>query len=198
MGDPTGKAEGRLTLNPLAHVDPYWTFILPLFTYFVFRFPLGGPKPAPVDPRHFANPRIGAFWSAIAGPASNLALASVGIGLLFVLQRTVPDLVPPDSYNALAIFSFFYINLVLAVANLIPVPPLDGSRFVHFVVGRPLDPVMGFVDRAGWLTAIPIFFAFYFLFPFAWGPVEEQIQLLLVWLFDRDYAYRLLRTYYGS
>jgi Zn-dependent protease len=197
MGDPTGKLEGRLTLNPIPHFDLFWTFLLPVFTLMSQGFPIGGPKPAPVNPLNFKNPRLGDLWASLAGPASNFLLAASGLGLLWALHAAAPSLVPPDSWNALVFFSIFMINMVLGLANLIPVPPLDGSRFLHFIAGRSLDRFMEFVDRSLWASAILIYFAFRFLAPVALGPFLLMLYPILDLLFGSDYAVTLLNSFRG-
>ena len=194
QGDTTGRDLGRLTLNPIPHIDVFWTLLLPALTYPSL---IGGPKPAPVNPANFRNPRVGDLWCSLAGPASNLLLAAGALLLLRGLAAVLPDLAPPDSWNALFLFSIFRINMVLAIVNLIPVPPLDGSRFLHFIAGRSLDPVMNFFDRAGWLTAIPILFAFLLLAPtvlgFFWRTVNPGLAVFL----GEEYFYTLYRTFFA-
>jgi len=198
MGDPTGKLQGRLTLNPLAHLDVFWTLILPFLTYYYNGFPVGGPKPAPVQSSNFQDPRLGSFWSSLAGPASNLLLAAGGLALLFILRKTLPGFVGPKSYNAILLFDLFYINLGLALTNLLPVPPLDGSRVLHYLVGRSMDPIMRFVDRSGWLTAIPIYLAFLYIARPVIHPVNVQLGYLFGNLFGVGYTEDLFNTYSGK
>lgn len=198
FGDPTGRSMGRLTLNPLPHVDLFWTILLPIFTYFRLGYPIGGPKPAPVNPHMMRDPRLGGVSSALAGPASNMLLALAGLGTLLLLRQIVPDLVPPNSVNALFFFYVWFINGILAVLNLIPVPPLDGSRILHWVVGRPMDRLMETVERSGWLTAIPIYLAFIFLGPYATQPFRVGTWYLLAALFGDEYAEALRATFTGS
>ena len=113
LGDPTAKNLGRLTLNPLAHLDPFGSMMI-LFVGF------GWAKPVPVDSRYLANPRIDMMKIAFAGPASNLLLAFIG-GMLIRVTGYMGPLT-----SMLIIFT--QINISLAVFNLIPIPPLDGSQ----------------------------------------------------------------------
>jgi Zn-dependent protease len=113
LGDPTAKNQGRLTLNPLAHLDPFGSMMI-LFVGF------GWAKPVPVDSRYLANPRIDMMKIAFAGPASNLLLAFIG-GMLIRVTGYMGPLT-----SMLIIFT--QINISLAVFNLIPIPPLDGSQ----------------------------------------------------------------------
>ena len=150
LGDPTARLLGRLTLNPLAHLDPIGSLLLLLPPHF------GWAKPVPVDPRHLQNPRRDLMWIALAGPFSNLVLA-IGFGLLLqVLARS--GLLAPhprlDAAGALAVMLRFsvQINLVLMTFNLIPIFPLDGSRILTGLLSpglaaryRSLEPVGPFL-----------------------------------------------------
>jgi Zn-dependent protease len=194
MGDPTGKYEGRLTLNPLPHLDPFWTVLLPLWTYYTAHFPIGGPKPAPVNPLNFKDPRAGSMWSGLAGPAMNLLLAGGAMLLLWILRKALPDWVLPESYNALFLTTVMFVNVSLAALNLLPVPPLDGSRFLRFILGRKGDAALDGIERLGF---IPIFIAFYFLGRPVSVFVQGTLYYLLEQLFEREYAVSLLKTYFG-
>ena len=122
LGDPTAKYEGRLTLNPLASIDPMGAMFLLLFG-------IGWAKPVPIDSRYFKNPRSGVALTSLAGPAANLLASYVGCVIYYAIAAFAP-------YNAfvhyiLLFFSYFsFINAVLAVFNLVPLPPLDGSKIL--------------------------------------------------------------------
>lgn len=127
MGDPTASAMGRVSLNPLAHIDPFGTVILPLILILVLHAPaFGWAKPVMVNPRNLRHPRRDNLWISLAGPAANLAAATVSLIVLVALKH-----LPRTSSPLEALFLIFYfavmINVFLAVFNLIPVPPLDGS-----------------------------------------------------------------------
>ncbi len=124
LGDPTPRAMGRLSLNPLVHLDL-------LGTLFFVVFGFGWARPVPVNPRHFADPRRGMLQVALAGPLANVTVAFV-VGALL----RVPDL-PGGPLAAAALSTLIWINVILAIFNLIPIPPLDGSRILEsLLVGR--------------------------------------------------------------
>ncbi len=125
LGDPTARMQGRLTLNPIAHIDPVGSIIVPLITS-LFGFTFGWAKPVIYNPYNLKNKRQGEFLIAIAGPLSNIVLALIfGTIIRFVAagQSTMTPFIEVASYIVL-------INIVLAVFNLIPIPPLDGSKLL--------------------------------------------------------------------
>ncbi|EGV36823.1 site-2 protease family protein [Neisseria weaveri] len=126
-GDRTAEQLGRLTLNPVAHIDPVGTILVPLLMFMFTPFLFGWAKPVPIVPRNFRNMRMGLRMVAIAGPLSNLVMA-FGWGLSFALAAYVPEsfqypLSEMSKYGVM-------INAVLFVLNMIPILPLDGGRFV--------------------------------------------------------------------
>ena len=135
LGDPTARNLGRLTLNPLKHLDPIG-FICMLF------FGFGWARPVPINTRYFKNPRRGMAISGIAGPISNLLLAFIFVLLLRFYDAVIPvEVFYGTGFWAIAAYLmelFLYqgitLNLSLAVFNLLPVPPLDGSRFCYVVL----------------------------------------------------------------
>lgn len=144
-GDPTAKLQGRLTINPLAHIDPMGTVIVPLICLLLpGSFLFGWAKPVPVDPRNMYRPRRDMALVATAGPAMNLLLAVASALLLALLLAGEPTLsphqqaddeAPPGLFTTLvlrpiAVMAFYsvIINVFLALFNLIPIPPLDGGR----------------------------------------------------------------------
>ncbi len=137
QGDDTALMLGRLSWNPLRHIDPWMTIILPAIMLYTTGMALGGAKPVPVNPRNYHNYRRGDIIVSLAGIATNLLLAAllvpaiIGLGLL---ARVLP---PASDSLALVQLMFrlgIFINLLLAVFNLMPLPPLDGSHVVkHFL-----------------------------------------------------------------
>lgn len=137
QGDPTAFQLGRLTWNPLKHIDPFFTVLLPMITFFTGGFIFGGAKPVPVTPRNYRNYRRGDIIVSMAGIVTNVILAAacalliVGLGLL---GRAVP--VATESLAILQrmmIIGVFF-NLILAMFNLLPIPPLDGSHVMKYLL----------------------------------------------------------------
>jgi Zn-dependent protease len=146
LGDPTAKYAGRLTLNPIPHIDPVGSILLPLLTFFSGGFIFGWAKPVPYNPFNLRNQRWGELLVALAGPASNLVLAAI-FGLLIRLL--------PLSQSFTTIFSLVVIvNLSLAIFNLIPIPPLDGSKILFAFLPLSMLHVRYFLERFGFLLVI--------------------------------------------
>ncbi len=134
LGDPTARYSGRLTLNPLAHLDPFGTLMI-LFVGF------GWAKPVPVDTRYLSNPRVDMMKIAFAGPAANLFLAFIG-GMI-IRSGFVGGSI------AMMIFLFTQINIMLAVFNMIPIPPLDGSQIFSGLMMRKNPELVYKLQRYG-------------------------------------------------
>lgn len=131
LGDSTAKNAGRLTLNPLAHIDPIGTIFLPLMLLMSHsRFLFGWAKPVPVDFRSLNNPKKDMVWVGIAGPAANIALAVL---LSFFLKLFT--LAGESAFSAILSYAII-INLILAAFNALPIPPLDGSRVLMGLLPR--------------------------------------------------------------
>lgn len=125
LGDPTAKMRGRLSLNPLKHIDPFGTVLLPLLLSLSGLPAFGYAKPVPINPHYFRDYRKGMLLTGLAGPTTNLSLAIIASLILRLLLALGVD---SRSMGADLVLLFAYLNLVLMFFNLIPVPPLDGSR----------------------------------------------------------------------
>ncbi len=154
LGDNSAKDAGRLTLNPLAHMDPVGTVVLP-FLLVASRSPVifGWAKPVPVDPSNFKHPRIGLLITSFAGPAANLALA------VFFASVFKAGIFPKGSLPAYFLVKGAVISLVLGFFNLIPVPPLDGANILLSVLPRGLARVFADVERYGFIILIILLYA---------------------------------------
>lgn len=126
LGDPTAKYEGRLTLNPVSHIDPLGTLIVPLFSLMLGNFLFGWAKPVPYNPYNLKNPRTDSVIIALAGPLTNILLA-----LFFTFLYHLFSFLALESIMSILIYGI-RINLVLAIFNLLPIPPLDGSKLLLF------------------------------------------------------------------
>jgi Zn-dependent protease len=133
LGDPTAKEMNRLSLNPLRHVDPIGTIVLPGFLALIKAPVLGWAKPVPVNARRLRNPRYGMMAVAAAGPASNLVMAAMGAVLLGLLSRSYGEANVPRllGFIVLNLSYFIQVNIFLALFNLLPIPPFDGSHIVE-------------------------------------------------------------------
>ncbi len=163
LGDPTAKNLGRLTINPLKHIDPFGTIILPLLLWWQGLTPIGWAKPVPINPRNLFSPKRDMMWVGLAGPAVNILLAVV-----FSLFLKVPLTGLSLAFVQLGV----YINLFLAIFNLVPIPPLDGSRFV-----------MGLLpDKYAYLySRFEPYGIFIILILFAGGKVQRFLIPILDW-----------------
>jgi len=143
FGDDTARRLGRVTLNPLAHIDPFMTVLFPVLMYFAGLPPFGAAKPVPVDTRNLHNPQRDHAVIAAAGPISNLILVVPSVILLrLALAGTFPfSLLPAEMAAPLSSLLWWsvIVNLILAAFNLIPIPPLDGSWILsNYLSGQAL------------------------------------------------------------
>lgn len=182
LGDPTAKEQRRLTLNPIRHVDPVGTVLVPgalaLFGAPVF----GWAKPVPVDAARLRNPRFGMMAVAAAGPATNFLLAALGAVALGV----VSSFGEPGALVTRGLYTFILINLFIALFNLLPIPPFDGSHIVEGALPRRL--------AAGYEKLRPFGMVFFFaLIAVSWafpalGLIERLIGPPVEWLLGQYLA----------
>ena len=144
LGDTTAQRQGRLTLDPLKHLDPLGTIFMLLSALGGFFF--GWAKPVPFDPRFMKHPRRDAMLVAIAGPISNILQVPIWLALIAIVSRLMPDSLNGDSLSLPVLLLQMarlgvIINLTLAVFNMIPLPPLDGHYVLEFLGGEPVTRV---------------------------------------------------------
>lgn len=149
LGDTTALYSGRLTLNPLAHIDIFWTVILPLLFFITTGVFIAAAKPVPINYWALRNPKRDMVWIGASGPLSNLALAVV----LSILFKIIP-LTPIISY---ILRSLVYINVMLGVFNLVPIPPLDGSRVVMGLLPDDLSSRYAAIEPYGFIIIVILF-----------------------------------------
>jgi Zn-dependent protease len=137
QGDTTAQQLGRLTWNPIKHIDPFLTILMPVMTFWAFGFIFGGAKPVPVNPRNYRNYKRGDIIVSLAGVATNLMLFPV-CALLIVVIGLLGRVIPPavDTFSLLQGMMWYGVqfNLLLAFFNLLPIPPLDGSHVMKWLL----------------------------------------------------------------
>ena len=176
-GDPTARMLGRISLNPIKHIDLFGTVVLPLVSMLAGLPVLGWAKPTPVDPRNFKNRVLDDILTSVVGPISNFVVAGgavlglAAIALIFPLGRAIIQLLPqvyPNQIEALAaqtasflmplsllIYELMVINIVLGIFNLIPVPPLDGSHVLRHFLPEATRRVY---DTVGWVGLLMLIY----------------------------------------
>ena len=165
LGDPTAKLLGRLTLNPIAHIDLFGTIIMPILLYTLTdgRFMFGYAKPVPINPMNFQKPRQGMAISAAAGPVTNILLAFASfliMNILIPLASVLPEAAAETVLKPviLILTASIYWNVVLAVLNMIPIPPLDGGRVLAGLL--PSKHAMSFskIEPFGFIIVLILFY----------------------------------------
>jgi Zn-dependent protease len=181
LGDPTAKEQRRLSLNPLRHVDPFGTVILPGLLALSGAPVFGWAKPVPVIKSRLRNPRFGMMAVAAAGPGTNLVLAGVGavaMGLLVAALEGQPEGFVGFVFVALQFF--ILTNIFLALFNLLPVPPFDGSHIVEGLLPKRAARAYNKLRPAGMLLVILLIVVIPWLFP-GWGIVERILLPPVAW-----------------
>ncbi|OHA89039.1 MAG: hypothetical protein A2741_02575 [Candidatus Zambryskibacteria bacterium RIFCSPHIGHO2_01_FULL_43_27] len=164
QGDKTAEYQGRLTLNPLMHLDIWGSLLVPIISYSLGGFIIGWAKPVPYNPYNLRNQRWGEAIVAVAGPASNIVMATI-----FGLLIRFTGVALPESFIQIAATAVF-INILLAIFNLVPVPPLDGSKILFSLF--PLNmAIRSFFERYGLILVL------FFIF-FLWQLILPLVGLL--------------------
>jgi len=175
LGDNTAKDSGRLTLNPIPHLDPMGSFIFPLLMYFLTRgsFVIGWAKPVPFNPLNLKKPKRDIGLVGLAGPLVNLLIAlifSLFLRLIKILNLAI--VAPMNDLFGIII----YLNILLAIFNLIPIPPLDGSRLLYSLIPVKWEKYYWMLEKYGMiLVMIFAFFGFQLLIPL----IEDIFSILV-------------------
>ncbi|MDO8575204.1 MAG: site-2 protease family protein [bacterium] len=168
-GDMTPRLQGRLTLNPIKHLDLMGSFIVPVITMTLGAGIFGWAKPVVINPHNFRDRRWGEFWTAIAGPISNILIAV----LFAMILRFFADSLP-KTFNLFSLI-VVYTNITLAIFNLMPIPPLDGSKILFTLFPKVFDRIRDKLER--------YFFVFLFIFAFfLWNFLSPIINKVVLWL----------------
>ena len=171
LGDSTAKYQGRLTLNPISHLDPVGSFFVPLLGYFMGGFIIGWAKPVPFNPYNLKNQKWGEALVAVAGPLSNIFLAMI---FGFIIRFSSNILFVNSAFLKLASFVVL-INITLAIFNLMPVPPLDGSKILFALLPYKWQGLREFLEKFG--LVLVLFFVF-----FIWQIISPLIGYLFILL----------------
>lgn len=159
LGDDTAKLQGRLTLNPLAHIDPVMTVALPLILAAIGAPPFGAAKPVPFNPLNVRYGEFGAALVGLAGPLTNLLLAAAAFLIGTLAFNTGLSFNPAD-VTSLFFTTFIYVNLAFFVFNMLPIPPLDGSRLLYAIAPDGVRRVMEMMEQYGIFVVFAIILLF--------------------------------------
>ena len=183
FGDRTAEAQGRLSLNPIRHIDPIGTVLVPAVLFFLGGFLFGWARPVPVNPRFMRDPRRNMVWVSAAGPAANLAMA-IGWAFLMMVSQHV-DLGVTGQWIGLMANLGISINLVLAVFNLLPIPPLDGGQLLENLVPRgPIAAMLAAIRPWGiWIVLAIIALSVKGVIPSPIGAPVDFLWGILVTIF---------------
>ncbi len=193
FGDTTARDLGRISLNPIRHLDPFGSVLLPLMMYLLSggKLIFGSAKPTPVDLRNTRNPRMANLVVSAAGPVSNFLLSAVALLLLLTIkqvdprsmvdlyfatqgQRVASGTLAPVNY---VLYLFALVNAFLGVFNLIPIPPLDGSGVVLSVFGRPVARLYTVLAPFGFLLLIALLYLG--VLNWVFGPIYLLVRILI-------------------
>ena len=158
FGDRTAEIQGRLTLNPIAHLDPIGTVLLPGLLLFLGGLVFGWAKPVPITPINLRNPKRDMFFVAIAGPVANLLMTFFWSFFFTVSVYLFGNQYYLYPYVMLMAQTGVFINLVLMVFNLLPIPPLDGGRVLRSVVNEKIGRTIDLVEPYGFIIVVGLLF----------------------------------------
>lgn len=158
LGDETAKRQGRLTLNPLKHLDPMMSVALPVFLAMIHAPIFGGAKPVPVDSRFLKGGKWGMALVAIAGPLTNFVLAFISFALAYACGFFLHGATLPNNFMALLLLAGLQVNLGFAIFNILPLPPLDGSRVLMALAPDFVQPVFAFLERYAFVVLFCLVF----------------------------------------
>lgn len=174
LGDGTAKMLGRLTLNPIKHIDPIGTIVVPLVMVLMAGFAFGWAKPVPVSPRNFKNPRKDMAIVAVAGPLANVVMAIFWVFFLKLVSLVVSDINIARGLMAMAQAGII-INLVLFVFNLFPIPPLDGSKVLSGLVPHSVSLMMDKIEPYGFFIVVGLLY---------FGVLSKLMNPIIVFFLD--------------
>ena len=150
LGDPTARYAGRLTLNPVAHLDPLGSVVIPLLTFFTGGFIFGWAKPVPYNPLNLRNPKRDSMLVGLAGPLSNIVLAVILVVFYKIFETSLP------AVSAQFFISIIRLNFILAIFNLLQIPPLDGSKI--FLSSLPIETQVMFETYGIFILVVSLMF----------------------------------------
>ena len=170
FGDDLARSQGRISLNPAAHVDPIGTLLFPAIAFFTHAPLIGWAKPTPVNPLRWRNKRVANFWVSAAGIISNAIIATIaGILMRVLFEANLVGLRLHPFYGLVAVANsdsliaegaakllstFFSLNVALAIFNLLPIPPLDGSKILSSILPPSFEPALEALVRFGYILLI--------------------------------------------
>lgn len=176
LGDGTAKLQGRLSINPLKHIDPFMTLLVPVLLYMAGGPIFGGAKPVPIDTSKIKYGDYGIALVALAGPLSNLVLAFISFGVLVILGAG-------GGILALILGLMVQVNLGFMIFNLLPIPPLDGSRIVYAIAPEFIQSLMRKIEPYGIIVVFLLISTFSTVFAGFMSSVQSTIIEIFMGIF---------------